>query len=166
RYYYAAKLSSRIDDIDLNLEDFVQRVNSDIVNKVVNLASRTAGFISKRFDGKLADTLDDAKLYQHFVDMQDTIAQSFENREFGKAIREIMALADEANRYIDEKAPWVVAKQEGQDAQLQAICTMGINLFRVLMTYLKPVLPSLTERSEAFLQTQLTWNALAQPLLG
>ncbi|MBS6210115.1 MAG: methionine--tRNA ligase subunit beta, partial [Proteus hauseri] len=166
RYYYAAKLSSRIDDIDLNLEDFVQRVNSDIVNKVVNLASRTAGFISKRFDGKLANTLDDAKLYQHFVDMKDTIAQSFENREFGKAIREIMALADEANRYIDEKAPWVVAKQEGQDAQLQAICTMGINLFRVLMTYLKPVLPSLTERSEAFLQTQLTWDALEQPLLG
>ncbi|SUB99693.1 methionine--tRNA ligase [Proteus penneri] len=166
RYYYAAKLSSRIDDIDLNLEDFVQRVNSDIVNKVVNLASRTAGFISKRFDGKLADSLDDAKLYQHFVDMKETIAQSFENREFGKAVREIMALADEANRYIDEKAPWVVAKQEGQDAQLQAICTMGINLFRVLMTYLKPVLPSLTERSEAFLQTQLTWDALEQPLLG
>ena len=134
RYYYAAKLSSRIDDIDLNLEDFVQRVNSDIVNKVVNLASRTAGFISKRFDGKLAASLDDAKLYQHFVDMQESIAQCFENREFGKAIREIMALADEANRYIDEKAPWVVAKQEGKEAELQAICTMGINLFRVLMT--------------------------------
>ncbi|MGE9715574.1 methionine--tRNA ligase, partial [Escherichia coli] len=102
--------------IDLNLEDFVQRVNSDIVNKVVNLASRTAGFISKRFDGKLAASLDDAKLYQHFVDMQESIAQCFENREFGKAIREIMALADEANRYIDEKAPWVVAKQEGKEA--------------------------------------------------
>lgn len=166
RYYYAAKLSSRIDDIDLNLEDFVQRVNSDIVNKVVNLASRTAGFISKRFDGKLAGSLDDAKLYQHFVDMQESIAQCFENREFGKAIREIMALADEANRYIDEKAPWVVAKQEGKEAELQAICTMGINLFRVLMTYLKPILPSLTERSEAFLQTELTWNALSQPLLN
>ncbi|MFN6886474.1 class I tRNA ligase family protein, partial [Proteus mirabilis] len=91
-----------------------------------------------------------AKLYQHFVDMQESIAQCFENREFGKAIREIMALADEANRYIDEKAPWVVAKQEGKEAELQAICTMGINLFRVLMTYLKPILPSLTERSEAF----------------
>ncbi|MBB6683469.1 methionine--tRNA ligase [Proteus mirabilis] len=166
RYYYAAKLSSRIDDIDLNLEDFVQRVNSDIVNKVVNLASRTAGFISKRFDGKLAASLDNAKLYQHFVDMQESIAQCFENREFGKAIREIMALADEANRYIDEKAPWVVAKQEGKEAELQAICTMGINLFRVLMTYLKPILPSLTERSEAFLQTELTWNALSQPLLN
>lgn len=166
RYYYAAKLSSRIDDIDLNLEDFVQRVNSDIVNKVVNLASRTAGFISKRFDGKLAASLDDAKLYQHFVDMQESIAQCFEKREFGKAIREIMALADEANRYIDEKAPWVVAKQEGKEAELQAICTMGINLFRVLMTYLKPILPSLTERSEAFLQTELTWNALSQPLLN
>ena len=166
RYYYAAKLSSRIDDIDLNLEDFVQRVNSDIVNKVVNLASRTAGFISKRLDRKLAAIHDDAKLYQHFVDIQESIAQCFENREFGKAIREIMALADEANRYIDEKAPWVVAKQEGKEAELQAICTMGINLFRVLMTYLKPILPSLTERSEAFLQTELTWNALSQPLLN
>ncbi|OAT23771.1 methionine--tRNA ligase [Proteus myxofaciens] len=166
RYYYAAKLSSRIDDIDLNLEDFVQRVNSDIVNKVVNLASRTAGFINKRFDGKLAQTLDDPKLYQHFVDMKENISHAFESREFGKAIREIMALADEANRYIDEKAPWVVAKQEGQDAQLQAICTMGINLFRVLMTYLKPILPSLTERSEAFLQTELTWDGLSKPLLG
>ncbi|MBT1431447.1 methionine--tRNA ligase [Dickeya dianthicola] len=164
RYYYAAKLSSRIDDIDLNLEDFVQRVNADIVNKVVNLASRNAGFINKRFDGQLADQLADAALYQTFIDAAQTIAEAFGSRESGKAIREIMALADLANRYVDEQAPWVVAKQEGRDADLQAICSMGINLFRVLMTYLKPVLPSLAERVEAFLQTELHWDNLAQPL--
>ncbi|PXW49244.1 methionyl-tRNA synthetase [Erwinia sp. AG740] len=164
RYYYAAKLSSRIDDIDLNLEDFVQRVNADIVNKVVNLASRNAGFINKRFDGQLADSLADPALYQTFIDAAHTIAEAYSSRESGKAIREIMALADLANRYVDEQAPWVVAKQEGRDADLQAICSMGINLFRVLMTYLKPVLPSLSERTEAFLQTELRWDSLSQPL--
>ncbi|OTA16415.1 methionyl-tRNA synthetase [Xenorhabdus vietnamensis] len=166
RYYYAAKLSSRIDDIDLNLEDFAQRVNSDIVNKVVNLASRNAGFINKRFGGKLADQLADPALYKKFVDAAQVIAEDFTNREFGKAIREIMALADLANRYVDEQAPWVVAKQEGRDADLQAICSMGINLFRVLMTYLKPVLPDLTVRAEAFLNTELTWDGIQQPLLS
>ncbi|PHM71541.1 methionine--tRNA ligase [Xenorhabdus sp. KJ12.1] len=166
RYYYAAKLSSRIDDIDLNLEDFVQRVNSDIVNKVVNLASRNAGFINKRFGGKLADRLADPALYQKFVDAAQGIEEDFTNREFGKAIREIMALADLANRYVDEQAPWVIAKQEGRDADLQAVCSMGINLFRVLMTYLKPILPGLTERAEAFLNTELTWDGISQPLLS
>ncbi|MDX7988265.1 methionine--tRNA ligase [Xenorhabdus sp. 12] len=166
RYYYAAKLSSRIDDIDLNLEDFAQRVNSDIVNKVVNLASRNAGFINKRFGGKLSEQLADPALYQKFVDAAQTIGEDFTSREFGKAIREIMALADLANRYVDEQAPWVVAKQEGRDADLQAICSMGINLFRVLMTYLKPVLPGLTTRAEAFLNTELTWESIQQPLLG
>ncbi|WP_387463523.1 methionine--tRNA ligase [Photorhabdus sp. RM323S] len=165
RYYYAAKLSSRIDDIDLNLEDFVQRVNSDIVNKVVNLASRNAGFINKRFSGKLADKLADPALYQKFIDSAKVIEEEFSNREFSKAIREIMALADLANRYVDEQAPWVVAKEEGRDADLQAICSMGINLFRVLMTFLKPVLPSLAERAEAFLNTELTLNGIEQPLL-
>lgn len=166
RYYYAAKLSARIDDLDLNLDDFVQRVNADIVNKLVNLASRNAGFITKRFDGKLADTLADAALYQEFTDAAELIAQAYESREYGKAIREIMALADKANRYVDEQAPWVVAKQEGRDADLQAICSMGINLFRVLMTYLKPVMPQLSERAEAFLNSELTWDAIATPLLG
>ncbi|MCC8365888.1 methionine--tRNA ligase [Xenorhabdus sp. PB61.4] len=166
RYYYAAKLSSRIDDIDLNLEDFVQRVNSDIVNKVVNLASRNAGFINKRFGGKLADKLADPALYQKFVDAAQGIEDDFTNREFGKAIREIMALADLANRYVDEQAPWVIAKQEGRDDDLQAVCSMGINLFRVLMTYLKPILPGLTERAEAFLNTELTWDGISQPLLS
>ncbi|HHQ6556100.1 TPA: methionine--tRNA ligase [Serratia fonticola] len=166
RYYYAAKLSSRIDDIDLNLEDFVQRVNADIVNKVVNLASRNAGFINKRFAGQLADHLADPTLYQTFVDAATSIAQAYASRETSRAIREIMALADLANRYVDEQAPWVVAKEEGRDADLQAICSMGINLFRVLMTYLKPVLPALTERAEAFLNCELSWDGIEQPLLG
>ncbi|MFC3395006.1 methionine--tRNA ligase [Brenneria rubrifaciens] len=166
RYYYAAKLSSRIDDIDLNLEDFVQRVNADIVNKLVNLASRNAGFISKRFEGRLADTLADTALYQTFTDAAESIAEAYGNRESGRAIREIMALSDLANRYVDEQAPWVVAKEAGRDAELQAICSMGINLFRVLMTYLKPVLPALAERAEAFLNKTLCWDEIGTPLLG
>ncbi|WP_140919260.1 methionine--tRNA ligase [Limnobaculum xujianqingii] len=166
RYYYAAKLSSRIDDIDLNLEDFVQRVNADIVNKVVNLASRNAGFINKRFDGQLSTKLADSELYQTFIQSAKTIAEYYDQREFNKAIREIMALADIANRYVDEQAPWVVAKEEGRDEDLQLICSMGINMFRVLMTYLKPVLPSLTERAEAFLNKELHWDEIEQPLLG
>lgn len=166
RYYYAAKLSSHIDDIDLNLEDFVQRVNSDIVNKVVNLASRNAGFINKRFDGKLSDKIADPTLYKTFTDAAEKIANAYYSREFGKAIREIMALADLANRYVDEQAPWIVAKQEGRNDDLQAICSMGINLFRVLMTYLKPVLPALNERTEEFLNLELTWEGIQQPLLN
>ncbi|WP_311568339.1 methionine--tRNA ligase [Photobacterium arenosum] len=166
RYYYAAKLNNRIDDLDLNLEDFSQRVNSDVVNKIVNLASRNAGFITKRFDGKLADTFAEPALYQEFVAASDRIAELYENREFGRAIREITALADKANQYVDEKAPWVVAKEEGKDAELQSICSVGINLFRVLMTYLKPVMPKLAERVEGFLNETLTWDGIAQPLTG
>ncbi|MBD8512376.1 methionine--tRNA ligase [Photobacterium sp. CAU 1568] len=166
RYYYAAKLNNRIDDLDLNLEDFSQRVNSDVVNKIVNLASRNAGFITKRFDGKLADTFAEPALYQEFVAASDRIAELYENREFGRAIREITALADKANQYVDEKAPWVVAKEEGKDSELQSICSVGINLFRVLMTYLKPVMPKLAERVEGFLNETLTWDGIAQPLTG
>ncbi|MDG2954547.1 methionine--tRNA ligase [Bisgaard Taxon 10/6] len=165
RYYYAAKLSNRIDDLDLNLEDFVQRVNTDLVNKLVNLASRNAGFIQKRFAGKLADKLDDEALFNEFIAQSEQIAAYYENREFAKAVREIMALTDKANKYVDDKAPWVIAKEEGREAELQRVCSMGIQLFRVLMGYLKPVLPKLAERSEAFLQAELTWDNLAQPLL-
>ncbi|MFU9136513.1 methionine--tRNA ligase [Erwinia tasmaniensis] len=165
RYYYAAKLSSRIDDIDLNLEDFVQRVNADIVNKVVNLASRNAGFINKRFNGRLSAELADPALYKTFTDASVSIGEAWNSREFSRAVREIMALADMANRYVDEQAPWVVAKQEGRDADLQAICSMGLNLFRVLMTWLKPVLPSLSARAEAFLNQTLNWEGTEQPLL-
>ncbi|WP_417615197.1 methionine--tRNA ligase [Oceanisphaera sp.] len=165
RYYYAAKLSSRIDDLDLNLSDFVARVNSDVVNKLVNLASRNAGFIAKRFNGQLAANCAEPELYAEFAAAGERIGQFYDQREYGRAIREIMALADKANRYVDDKAPWVLAKQEGKDDELQAICSLGINLFRVLMTYLKPVMPKLAERSEAFLNTTLSWNAVAEPLL-
>lgn len=165
RYYYAAKLNSRIDDLDLNLEDFVQRVNADVVNKLVNLASRNAGFIAKRFDGKLAATCAEPELYAEFANARTAIAEAYESREFSRAIREIMALADKANRYVDDKAPWVIAKQEGADAELQAVCSVGINLFRVLMAYLKPVMPQLAERAEAFLGETLTWDGIATPLV-
>lgn len=164
RYYYAAKLNSRIDDLDLNLDDFVARVNADVVNKLVNLASRNAGFIAKRFDGKLAATCAEPELYAEFANARTTIAEAYESREFSRAIREIMALADKANRYVDDKAPWVLAKQEGADAQLQEVCSVGINLFRVLMAYLKPVMPLLAERAEAFLGETLSWDGVAQPL--
>ncbi len=165
RYYYAAKLNSRIDDLDLNLEDFVQRVNADVVNKLVNLASRNAGFIAKRFDGKLAATCAEPELYAEFANACTVIAEAYESREFSRAIREIMALADKANRYVDDKAPWVIAKQEGADAELQAVCSVGINLFRVLMAYLKPVMPLLAERAEAFLAETLSWDGIAAPLV-
>ncbi|OCH16350.1 methionine--tRNA ligase [Aliivibrio sp. 1S128] len=164
RYYYAAKLNSRIDDLDLNLEDFTQRVNSDVVNKIVNLASRNAGFITKRFDGKLADNFVAPELYNEFVAAADRIAELYETREFSRAIREITALADKANQYIDEKAPWVLAKEEGKEQELQEVASVGINLFRVLMAYLKPVMPELAGRTEAFLNETLTWEGVAQPL--
>ena len=166
RYYYAAKLNERIEDLDLSLTDFIQRVNSDIVNKLVNLASRNAGFIAKRFEGKLATSLDDQALFAEFVEQSEQIAAHYEAREFNKAIRVIMDLCDKANKYIDDKAPWVIAKEEGKEAELQAVCSMGIELFRILMSYLKPVLPQLAERAEAFLQSELRWDNIAQPLLG
>ena len=166
RYYYAAKLNNRIDDLDLNLDDFVARVNSDVVNKLVNLASRTAGFVTKRLDGKLADTLSEPALYATFTSASERIAEAYENREFSRAIREIRALAAEANRYVDEKAPWVIAKQEGQEAELSAVCSTTLNLFRVLMTYLKPVMPELAARAEAFLNVTLNWADIEQPLLA
>ncbi len=157
RYYFAAKLGSGIDDIDLNLEDFGFRVNSDLVGKVVNIASRCAGFITKRFDGKLAEQLDDPDLYQQFVAKADNIGEAYEKREYAKAMRQIMALADLANQYIDKKKPWVIAKAEGQEAELQAVCTQGLNLFRVLMGYLQPVLPTMAEAVETLFNTPVTW---------
>jgi methionyl-tRNA synthetase len=166
RYYYAAKLSSGVDDIDLNLDDFMQRVNSDLVGKVVNIASRCAGFINKRFDNQLSASLPDSALYNELVAAGKTIAAELEQREYSKAVREIMALADKANVYIDSNKPWVLIKEEGREAQVQAICTQGINLFRVLMTYLKPILPQTALMSEAFLNSELLWNNLQQPLLA
>ena len=165
RYYFAAKLSSKIDDLDLNLDDFAQRVNADLVGKVVNIASRNAGFIKKRFDNKLSATCSEPELYQSFVDAGDLIATHYENRDYGRAIREIMALADKANQYVDDKAPWVIAKEEGKDQELHDISSVGINLFRVLMGYLKPVLPLMAADAEAFLNIEpMTWNSQAKPL--
>jgi methionyl-tRNA synthetase len=166
RYYFAAKLTSHVDDLDLNLEDFAQRVNADLVGKVVNIASRCAGFITKRFDGRLAAECSEPALLSKFIEAGDEIAAFYEAREFGKAIRKIMELADLANQYIDEKAPWVIAKEEGKDAELQAICSNGINMFRQLITYLAPVLPAMTEKAEAFLQVKLNWAGRTELLLG
>ncbi|MEZ9368510.1 methionine--tRNA ligase [Shewanella sp. 10N.286.51.B2] len=165
RYYYAAKLNSRVDDLDLNLEDFAQRVNSDLVGKLVNLASRTAGFISKRFDGKLAK-INDMTLTEAFLAKQDIIADLYETREFGKAMREIMALADMANAYVADAAPWQLIKQEDKQDEAHQVCSNALNLFRILVTYLKPVLPKLADNVEAFLQTPLTWDNLAVDLAG
>ena len=166
RYYFAAKLGAGVDDIDLNLEDFVQRVNSDLVGKVVNIASRNAGFITKRFGGRLSTELAEPALFDEFVAAGDSIAGHYEKREFSRAVREIMKLADRANQYIDEKEPWVVAKQEGRDRELQDICSMGINLFKVLIGYLRPILPGTAEASEAFLQIEpQQWSDIATPLL-
>ncbi|MCU7941054.1 MAG: methionine--tRNA ligase [Candidatus Thiodiazotropha sp. (ex Cardiolucina cf. quadrata)] len=167
RYYFAAKLGSGVDDIDLNLEDFAQRVNSDLVGKVVNIASRCAGFITKRFDGKLANQVTEQTLFNDFVNAGEVIAEHYEKREFSRAVREIMALADRANQYIDEQKPWVVAKEEGKEAVLQAICSDGLNLFRLLIGYLRPILPGTAEMAEAFLQIEpLTWEQLRTPLTG
>jgi methionyl-tRNA synthetase len=166
RYYFATKTSGGVDDLDLNLSDFVARVNADLVGKFVNLASRCAGFISKRFDGRLADVLPDPAMYTRFVEQLQPIAEAYQRNEAATALRLTMALADEANRYIDEHKPWVIAKQEGADAELQAVCTQGLNLFRVLNTALKPVLPRVTGEAESFLDAPVAdWTGLA-PLLS
>ena len=167
RYYFATKLNDGIDDLDLNFDDFLHRVNSDLVGKLVNIASRSAGFISRRFNGRLAEQLAEPALYTDFVAAGDSIAQAYEGREFGRAMREIMALADRANQYIDEKKPWALAKQPGAEAEVQAVCSMGLNLFRLLMLYLKPVLPGLAEQVEQFLQIPpLRWEDAPNPLLA
>jgi methionyl-tRNA synthetase len=166
RYYFAAKLGSGVEDIDLNLDDFAQRVNADLVGKVVNIASRCAGFLNKRFDGRLAPELAEPELFAEFAATGTQIAEHYEKREFSRAVREIMALADRANQYIDERKPWVIAKQEGTDPELQSVCSMGINLFRQLIGYLRPILPATAAASEAFLQVEpLGWDQLGTPLL-
>jgi methionyl-tRNA synthetase len=157
RYYFAAKLSDDMSDIDLNLEDFAARVNSDLVGKFVNIASRSAGFISKRFDGRLAACPNNAAI-QALQDKAGEIAAHFDAREYSKAVREIMAMADIANQYVNEQKPWEMAKREGGEAYLQEVCTVALNLFRLLALYLKPVLPKMTEAIEAFLNIPaLTW---------
>ncbi len=167
RYYYAAKLGPGTDDIDLSLDDFVARVNSDLVGKLVNIASRCSGFITRHFGGELASELPDEALYREFVTAGDDIAAAYEGREFGRAMRTVMALADRANQYIDNHKPWVLAKDESRRGEVQAICTQGLNLFRVLMIWLTPVLPDLSARAaRQFRETDWRWQDAAQPALG
>lgn len=166
RYYFAAKLGPHVDDMDLNLEDFVQRVNSDLVGKVVNIASRCAGFLRKRFDNQLSTQCTEPELIGELITAGDSIAELYEARDFQRAMREIIALADRANQYIDDKKPWVLAKEEGREQDVQDACSVGINCFRVLMTYLKPVLPQMAQKSELFLGLSLDWTALNAPLQG
>ncbi|MFT5580645.1 MAG: methionyl-tRNA synthetase, partial [Paraglaciecola psychrophila] len=155
RYYYAAKLSGGVDDIDLNLEDFIQRINSDLVGKVVNIASRSAKFITKGSDGLMSEQLAEPALWAQAVGKSSEIAQLFEQREFSKAIREIMAIADLANAYFDSKEPWKLAKQEGQEQSVIDISSQCINLFRLIMIYLRPVIPTTAAKSAAFLNAEL-----------
>jgi len=158
RYYYAAKLTSRIDDLDLNLEDFAQRVNSDLVGKVVNIASRCASFITKRFDGMLSSNIDNQALADEVMAAGDSIAAHYESRDFARGMREIMALADKVNEYIAIKEPWQLVKDESKQQEVQDICSLGINMFRILMIYLKPVLPVLADSTAEFLNDELMWD--------
>ena len=164
RYYYAAKSNAKIDDLDLNLEDFIARVNSDLVNKVVNLASRTANFITRKFAGRLAPSLTEDQIFGEFRNATASIENSYENREYARAVREIMRLADLANKYVDDTAPWVLAKDPSKDAELHQVCTNALNMFKILLTYLKPIIPSLVKASEDFLGVTLNWNEACDPL--
>ena len=167
RYYYAARLSNGVDDIDLSFDDFTQRINSDLVGKVVNIASRCSGFIKKRGDNKLSENCCEPDLFQTFVNAQFDIGGSYEAREYGKAMRKIMELADLANQYIDEKKPWVIAKNSERDQELIEICSMGINLFRILMVYLRPVLPQTASAAEHFLNIDAqSWPSGIEPLIN
>ena len=166
RYYFAAKLGSSVDDFDLNLEDFVQRVNSDLVNKLINIASRTANFI-KKSGGVLSETCAEEAMVNDFINAGDQIAELYEKREFGRAMKEIMTLADRANEYIQAKAPWAMSKEEGREQEVLEVCSVAVNLFRQLMTYLSPVLPELADKTAAFLNLEtLGWEDRRTILTG
>ena len=157
RYYIAAKLNSKIEDIDLNLQDFISRVNSDLVGKYVNIAARASGFIAKRFEGRLKDVAD-SELLAKLTAQSEAIAECYESREYAKALRDIMALADIVNEYVDANKPWELAKQEGQDAHLHEVCSELINAFTMLTAYLAPVLPKVAENAAKFLNLEaITW---------
>ena len=167
RYYYAAKLNERIEDLDLNLDDFIQRINSDLVGKVVNIASRCARFITNNFESRLGSQLDDPALYQVMVDARSSIAEAYEGRSFSKAMREIMALADTANQYVNDRQPWVIVKDAAARGELHNVCTQGLNLFRVLIHYLAPVVPDLAHRVSEFLNDPIDqWTRFDTPLLN
>jgi methionyl-tRNA synthetase len=164
RFYFAGKLGAGVGDIDLSLEDFVARVNSDIVGKLVNIASRCAGFV-QRGGGRLAAQLPDPQLYEEFAALRATIAELYDARDYSGAIRGIMGLADRANQYVDTMKPWALAKDPARAAEVLAVCTQGINLFRVLMSYLAPVLPQMAEKAGKFLRISFAdWNSVATPL--
>jgi methionyl-tRNA synthetase len=166
RYYFASKLGPGVDDIDLSLEDFIQKVNSDLVGKLVNIASRCAGFIHRTGGGRLSAELPDPELHETLVAAADGLAEAYEGRRYGHAMREIMALADRANQYIDHHKPWKLAKEPGNEEIVRGVCTQGLNAFRTLTAYLKPVLPGLAERAERFLRIPaLTWSVAGRPLL-
>ncbi len=165
RYYYATKLAPNTDDIDINLDDFAQRVNSDLVGKIVNIASRCAGFLHKGFDSTLASGLSDQALWQEAAAARTSLAALYDAGDFARVTREVAALADRANQYINEHAPWKLAKEAGREAEVHGVCSLGINLFRILAIYLKPILPGFAERAEAFLNVApLTWEDAARPL--
>lgn len=165
RYYFASKLSSHIEDIDLNLDDFRLKVNADLIGKVVNIASRCAGFIHKHFHDTLSDTCPNETLLNGFIQAEEKIAQCYEQRELSQAVREIMTLADRANQYIDQEKPWLVIKNAHEKQKTQEICSLGINLFRILVIYLKPILPLLAKKTEAFLNVpELSWEDIHKPL--
>ena len=167
RYYYAAKLGPGMDDIDLNLEDFTARVNSDLVGKLVNIASRSSGFISRHFDGRLADALDDPALFEEFAAESENIAACYEDREYSKAMRTIMSLADRANRYIETQKPWAMARDEAQLPKVQAVCTQALNLFRTLTVWLDPAVPFVArDARRLFGEEAWTWGSASMPLLG
>lgn len=166
RYYFASKLSDGVTDIDLNFEDFVQKANSDLVGKVVNIASRCASFISKRFDATLSENIIEPALLEEFQQAEKHIATCYETRKYSAAIREIMALADKANQFIDANAPWVSIKEEGKEAFTHDVCSLGIHLFRILTIYLQPVLPSLANKAESFLNDSYSWAGINTVLTG
>jgi methionyl-tRNA synthetase len=165
RYYFAAKLSNGIEDIDFSLEDFLARTNSDLIGKLVNIASRCAGFI-ERGGGRLAPALADTALYNEFIAASESIAARYEAREYAMAIRDIMELADRANRFVDQHKPWLLARDSARAAEVRAIATQGLNLFRVLMSCLAPVLPQMAQSAATFLGTSFAqWSAIGTPLL-
>jgi len=167
RYYFAAKLAPNIDDLDMNLDEFATRLNSDIVGKLVNIASRCAGFITKTSGGALALELPEPELFAAFAAAGETIAAAYETRDTAAAMREVMALCDRANQYVDLRKPWALAKQPGSAAEVQGVCTQGLNLFRTLMVYLQPVLPQMALNVQRFFQEPAwSWESAAKPLLG
>jgi methionyl-tRNA synthetase len=167
RYYYASKLGPTVDDVDLNFADFTAKVNADLVGKLVNIASRCAGFVHRFNGGRLAPTLAEPALYADFAGAADDLAADFEQRDFARAVRKIMALADRANQYIDERKPWLLAKDPKAAGEVVAVCTVGLNLFRALIVYLKPIVPALAERAEKLLGgSELYWHDVTEPLLG